>query len=109
MTEHSPCPNKPISSKPTGEGMRAFTLLGAADLIRAISYLIGCGFFSLILLIGMSIAIHLSTLQGGLMVMGLAVLMSAFIAFFTYYVAVKAGKFKEAVFEKQLCKTSHQK
>lgn len=97
----NPSPETP-STHSAGEKRYPFILLSAANAAKAISLLLGAGFFSLILLLGMGIAIHLSTLLGGWMVMGLAILMSCLISILTYYTTAKIHHFKEKIFEQTL-------
>ncbi len=74
-------------------------LLNIAELARRGSLLVGAGFFSIVLLMGMNIAGHSATFSLGMMMMGFAVLLSILVSILTYYATVKALTFKESLLE----------
>ncbi|MBS0350404.1 MAG: hypothetical protein JSR33_04300 [Proteobacteria bacterium] len=71
-----------------------------AELIRASCLLIGTGFFSIILLMGMNIATHSTTMPGCVMVMGLATFMSSIVSLLTYYIAKRTFQFKTEILKR---------
>lgn len=81
------------------EERRSSILLNVAELARSGSLLVGAGFFSIILLMGINIAGHSATFSLGMMMMGFAVLLSILVSILTYYTTVKALTFKEKLLE----------
>ncbi len=92
-------------TSPTNSGKERrfrFILLNAADVISAAGLLVGAGFFTLILLTGMNIALQRSTMEGFWMVMGLAISMSILISLLAHHTIAKVHHFKEKVLEQVL-------
>lgn len=81
----------------TEEERRSSILLNVADLARSGGLLIGAGFFSIILLMGMSITTHFSTLSGFFTTMGFALLLSTLVSILTYNLSLKTFKFKKEI------------
>lgn len=98
--------DQPQQTVPTNaaekRGWLFFILLNAAGIMRAAALLIGAGFFGLILLLGMGMAMHMLTLSGAWMVMGFALLISVLISLLTYYVTTQVNHFREKLFEQTL-------
>lgn len=95
-----------ISANPVDVKGDSFILFKITDVIRAVSLLIGAGFFCIILLIGLSIASHLTIQSGIWMVMSIAILMSVLISLLTYYVITQIHHFKQKISEQTLHSTS---
>ena len=83
----------------TGEERRASILLNVAELTRKGGLLVGAGFFSIILLMGMSIGTHFSTLSGLLTVMGFATFLSTIVCILTCNLSAKAFDLKREALE----------
>ncbi len=93
-------PDQKISPTNSGQERRFLSiLLNAADVITATGFMVGAGFFTLLLLTGMNIALQRSTMEGFWMMMGLAMLMSTLISLLTYNITAKVVHFKEKIFE----------
>lgn len=100
QTEHFNPSQQTTPTNPAEKKRWPFFLLDAADVIRAVSLLIGSGFFTLILLLGLDIAMHMLT--GGLIVLGFALFMAILISALVYYMNILITHFKEKILEQAL-------
>ncbi len=93
----NPTENTNLSINFTEEERRSSILLNVAELARRGALLVGAGFFSIILLMGMSITTHFSTTSGFLIVMGFAIFLAMLVSVLTFNLSAKIFNFKKEI------------